>query len=473
MIPLPAAGTLAGEVARAALLAFGFGLVLLGTELWYRRAHPPVEWTRKTLHVAFGLAAAALPWIIRSHWTFLALAVVTVLPLHWAGRTGHLPSLFDVERRSRGEVYFPLGVYLLFVVARDHPVFYLISLISLVLCDALAAVLGSSYGRHRYQVHLGHRSLEGSAVFFVLSFIGTLLPLLLLTTIDRGTCVMISLQLALLVTSFEAISPGGSDNLVLPLGTYYLLVKLTPTGSAAIGLQLAAQLGILAGMLLVAWRTRFLTFSGAIAAHLVLYAAFSLGGPPWTVAPAMTLAALLALDRVHHRRLASPSEGHDVRTIFYVAIVATLWIFADNSFATMIPGSGPLRSGHPFHALFVGALAASLAVITYWTLEHMPRLRQRPPGYRAVVAISLACAVVALPGLWALGGDRAGRDFGIAAIICVLGLAADRALRPLVWHAGAGPWELRRLAFGVLLATLIVLPLHLWSQGIEARALLP
>ncbi len=473
MIAFPAAGTLAGEAARAVLMACGFGLVVLGTELWYRRAHPPVEWTRKTLHVAFGIAAAALPWIIRSHWTFLVLAIAIVIPLHWARRHGHLPSLFEIERQSRGEIYFPLGVYLLFVVSADHRVFYLISLVTLVLCDALAALLGSSYGRHRYQVHLEHRSLEGSAVFFFTAFLGTHLPLLLLTPIDRGACVLISLQLALLVTSFEAISPGGSDNLVLPLGTYYLLVKLTPAGSTAIGLQLAAQLGILVAMLLIAWRTRFLTFSGALAAHLVLYAAFSLGGPTWIVAPAMALAVLLALDRAHHRRLASASEGHDVRTIFYVAIVAMLWIFADNSFATLIPSSGPLGSGHPFHVLFVGALAASLAVITYWTLENMPRLRRRSPGYRGLVAVSLAYAAVALPGLWALRGDRVERELGIAALVCGLGLVADVSLRRLVHRPAGGPWDLRRLALGVLLATLIVLPLHLWSQGIEPRALLP
>lgn len=473
MSALPAAGTPAGEVARAVLLACGFAVVVLGTELWYRRARPPVEWTRKTLHVAFGFAAGALPWIIHSHWTFLGLALAIAIPLHWARRRGLLPSLFDIERHSHGEIYFPLGVYLLFVVSAGHRVFYLISLIALVLCDALAALLGSSYGRHRYQVHREHRSLEGSAVFLFLAFVGTLLPLLLLTPIDRGTCVMISLQLALLVTSFEAISPGGSDNLVLPLGTYYLLVKLTPTGSAAIGLQLAAQLAILVAMLVVAWRTRFLSFSGAIAAHLVLYAAFSLGGPAWIVAPAFTLAALLALDRLHHRQLAAGAEGHDVRAIFYVAIVATLWIFADNSFATLLQHSGPLRSGHPFHVLFVGALAASLAVVTYRTLENLPRMRLRSPGYRALVAVSLAYAVVALPGIWALRGDRVGNELGIAALACALGLLADLALRRLAHRPAEARWELRRLALGVLFATLIVLPLHLWSQGIELRELLP
>jgi phytol kinase len=467
VIAIVAGGGWGGEVLRAALLGLGFAGVVAGTELWYRRYQPPVEWTRKTLHVAFGLAAAALPWVLRSHWTFLVLAGVIASVLAWARRRRLLPSLFDVERQSYGEIYFPLGLYLLFVVASGHRVFYVVSLIMLVICDALAAVLGESYGRHRYTVHRDQRSLEGSAVFLFTAFLGTHLPLLLFTHIDRGTSVMISLQLALLVTAFEAISTGGSDNLVLPLITYFLLLKLTPRSSAAIGVQLLVQIGILAAMLLLARRTRYLSFSGAVAAHLVLYGAFSLGGPPWLVAPVLALAALVALDRNDHQRLAGADSGYDVQAIFYVAIVAALWLFADNGFATFVHGPAKLRTGHPFHVMFVGALAASLAVIAYWNFENMPRLRRRSAGYRGLVAASLGYGSVALLGLWALRGARLGIELATAGLVCVLGLVFHLALRRVVRPPAGDVWTLRLLALGVLLATLAVLPLHLWTLGIE------
>ncbi len=454
------------EALRAALFAIGFVLVVAGTELWYRRFAPPVEWTRKTLHVAFGLAAAALPWVLRSHWTLLALLVAIAVPLSWARRQRLLPSLFDVQRQTHGEIYFPAGVYLLFLVASGRPVFYLVSLIMLVVCDALAALLGQRYGRHRYVVHSDQRSLEGSAVFLFTAFLGALLPLLLLTPIDRGSCVMISLQLALIVTSFEAITTGGSDNLVLPLITYYLLVKLTPRASAAVGVQLAVQLGILAATLLLARRTRFLSFSGALAAHLVLYGAFSLGGPPWLVAPALALVVLVTLDRNGQRRLSAATGGYDVQAIFYVAIVAALWLFVDNSFATLVREPGQLRSGHPFHVLFVGALAASLAVIAYWNFEGVPRLRKRSPAYRGLVAITLGYGTVALLGLWVLRGARLGLELGTVALVCVLGLLFCLWLRRALRPPAGSTWALRLLALGVLLATLVVLPLHLWSLGI-------
>ncbi len=467
----PAAVPWAGEVLRAGLLALGFALVLAVIELWHRRAHPPVEWTRKALHVLFGLSATTLPWVLRSHWTVLALALVIALPLAWARRRGLLPSLFGVERHSYGEMYFPAGVYVLFLVSSGHRVFYVVSLITLVICDALAALLGKSYGRHHYLVHRDQRSLEGSAVFLFTAFLGTHLPLLLLTDMDRGACVVISVQLALIVTAFEAIATGGSDNFLLPLATYYLLVKLTPHTASEIGYQLAAQLGILLATLAFARRTGYLSFSGAVAAHLALYAAFSLGAPAWVVAPAVALLALVALDRIGHRRLSVASSRHDVQAIFYVAIVATLWLFADNSFATLVRGAGPLRTGHPFRALFVDTLAASLSVIAYWTFESMPRLRRRSRFNRAALAISVGCGIVALPGFWAVRGQWLGMELAGAALLCTVALALHlllrRRIRPVAGSLGA----LQLLAVSVLLASLVLLPLQLWSQGyISPRA---
>lgn len=464
----PAAGTLAGESTRAALLAAGFVALLAGSEAWHRRAGPPVEWTRKALHLAFGVAAGALPWIVRSSWTVLALTVMVVLPLTWARRRGLLPSLFDVERRTYGEVYFPAGVYLLFLVGSSQRVFYGISIFMLVICDALAALLGRSYGRHPYRVQDDQRSLEGSAAFLLTAFLGTHLPLLLFTGLDRGASVMIAAQLALLVTAFEAISLGGVDNLVLPLATYYLLAKLTPATSAAIGWQLAAQLGLLGAMLVLAWRTRYLTFGGAVAAHLVLYGAFSLGGPAWAVAPALALAVLVGLDRAHRRRLGTPGGRHDVRAIFYVAIVPTLWLFADNSFATLLWRPGALGSGHPFHVLFAGTLAGALATIAHWTMESMPRLRRRSPTTRALASGALGCVAVALPGVWVMSSERAAAGIVLAMLVCALGLATHLALRRLARPQPWSLWDLRLLALGVLVGSLAVLPLRLWSLGMLA-----
>jgi len=460
---LPPFGTWAGELSRAGLFAVAFAVIIAVAETWYRRLHPPVEWTRKFVHLAFGGLALLLPWLFAHVGTVLALATLGALPLVFARRS--LPSVFAVERSSRGELYFPLGIVLLFAVANRQPVFYLISMLTLVVCDALAAVLGKAYGRHPYRVTIESRSLEGSAAFLFTAFMCVHLPLLLMTDIDRLACVLVAAQLALIVTSFEAIGTKGNDNLLVPLATYYLLVKLTPQGVGSISIQLAVQLAILITTLWVARSTKFLTFSGAIAAHLVLYAAFSLGGPPWIVAPLLALAAAIVIDRVATRATRLPAGGYDVRVIYYVSIVAVLLLLADNTFATLVPGPAGLTSGHPFHALFVGALAAALAIISHWAIESIPRARKRSTTHRALASASLGYAIVTPMGLWMLRGESAGTEFVTAALLCAGGLLLYMALRRWLRPAAGSLWDFRLLAIGVLAATAVVMPLHLFLIG--------
>ena len=161
-----------------------------------------------------------------------------------------------MDRESLGEVYFPLAVFILFAIGRERPIFYLVALLTMVVADALAAVLGQSLRKHQYLVTTQRRSLEGSAVFLLTAFLVVEIPLLLGSSIERAACVLMAAQIALLVTSFEAIGTGGSDNLLVPLATYYLLVKISGKAVENIALQLAAQLVILAAMVLIARRTQ-------------------------------------------------------------------------------------------------------------------------------------------------------------------------------------------------------------------------
>lgn len=470
---LPPAGTAAGEIARALPMAAAYVVVFLIAELWTRIARPPAEWTRKLVHVGGGVIALVLPWVFRSHWTVLALGALSILGLRFASKLGLLTSLHRVERFSRGELYFPIAVYLTFVVARHEPVYYMISLFMLVIADALAAVLGTQYGRLGYRVETDRKTLEGSAVFFLAAFLGAHLPLLLGTPIDRGTSVIVAFQLALLVTSFEAISLGGIDNLVLPLATFYLLHKLAPKPIESTGLQLAIQLMILALMLLLARRTGFLTFSGAVAAHLVLYGAFSLGGPTWIVAPALALAAFIALDAAMSRAHRLPRGGYQVRAIFYASVVAMLVIFADNTLATAGRFSYRLAVAHPFGGPFVGALAAPVAILAYQALAALPRVRRRPALQRAMIAAAIGILAVVPLGLWTIVRPIEIEALAAAIAIGLGGFTLYLGARRWLPRPPGSVWDLRLIGICVLAATLIVTPLHLRWLGAAAPGASP
>ncbi|HEX6912683.1 MAG TPA: hypothetical protein VF142_19910, partial [Longimicrobium sp.] len=286
---LPPFGTLAGEAARAGLVTAFLLLLFAACEAWRHWGHPPAEWTRKLAHVGAGVATAAFPWMIAWHWTVLLLAAGFALIIFGTRKVGWLQSIHGVERRSEGGIYYPIAIYLLFLMAGDRPVFYLVSLLVLMVSDSLAALLGSEYGRNIYTVETDRRSLEGSAVFLLTTFLAVHLPLLLATDTSRWAAVLIATQIALTVTIFEGISPGGSDNLVVPMATYFLLSIMTPRPAVFIARQLAAQLVITLLVALLAWRFRFVALSSAMGLALVVYGAYALAGAEWTIAPGLAV----------------------------------------------------------------------------------------------------------------------------------------------------------------------------------------
>lgn len=365
------------EVLRGLMVACLFLAIFGLAELLKRWLNPPAEFTRKFVHFAGGLVVAAFPWLLTSPWTVLALSL-SMGALLWASRRlGLLASVHGVKRRSEGGLYYPAAVFLLFWLSHDRPVFYLISALALVLSDTLAALVGTVYGRHSYRVEGDTRSLEGSAVFFLATFLGAHLPLLLMTDLDRGLCVLVALQMALLATAFEAISLQGNDNLIVPLASYFFLVKLTDKTVAALAVQVTAFLVCLAVCLLLAWRARLFSLAGAIGASLVLYGAFSLGGPAWALAPSSVLLGYFLL----RREFATRPDEHQVLAVFWVSVVPTLVLLANNYLT--IQG----RAGDPLFYPFVGTVAGQFAILIY--LERRALVLATLLGWLTVVPLSL------------------------------------------------------------------------------------
>ncbi|HUF11885.1 MAG TPA: hypothetical protein VMN78_02170 [Longimicrobiales bacterium] len=454
------------ELARAALVTLLFLAVFGMAEAWRRLGDPPVEWTRKLVHFGGGLIAATFPWIFESRWVVLVLTG-TMLALLWlTRRVGVLGSIHGVARRSSGELYYPIAVCLIYLIGRDRPVFYLIAVLALVVSDALAAVLGATYGRTIYDVERDRRSIEGSTVFFLSTFLVAHLPLLLLARIEPAASVLIALQISLIVSLFEGISLEGSDNLLVPLITYYLLIKMTPRSAAFIGEQLVAQLLIILIVALIAWRFRFIRASGAMAAALFFYGAYALGGPEWTVAPGIALLGVLSV-RAYLRHVGrEPKAEYQVLAMFYVSIVAVLLYALNNSFETLWQVPGALRLGDPLYAPFVGVVAAQLALMLGNQVEPFRRADGSPrqTGTEAALAV-VAFLLVAPVGLMLAGEGLSAWTLLVAAAIHAGGSALYWIGRRAEWWPSEPPWNVRLQAAAVALAAVLVVPVHLHHLG--------
>lgn len=454
--------TLAHEVIAAVLIGLGFLAVFALAELWKRWAAPPVEWTRKLVHFAGGLIAATFPWVFASRWTVVALAL-TFLAIIWGTRRlGLLGSVHGVERKSEGGIYYPMAVLLVFLVGHDRPVFYLIAILALVVSDTLAALVGSTYGRQPYTVETDRRSLEGSAVFLLTTFLVTHLPLLLMADVDPLTSVLIALQLAILVTQFEAISLRGNDNLLVPVVTYYLLIKMTPRDAAHIADQLTAQLVIIALVGILAWRWWALTFSGAMALMLFLYGLWGLGGPEWVVGPGLALVGFFIARQSLTRHVGPPPGKYQVLALFYICIVASVLFLANNTLETLLPGvPAVLRFGDPLYTPFIGVVAGQLALIFIAQLQ--PFARHAPTWSRATVGSVAAAMALVIPVGLAAGPHGLTLAGAVLASAMAAGAAAFYLLvrRRRGWPR-APTWNIRLQALSTAVTAAVAVPIQLW-----------
>jgi phytol kinase len=194
-----------------------------------RDTHP--ELLRKSFHIIMGMVALACPWLFRESWPVFVLAAASAFFLlslrHSALLRRRFGGVVDgVQRKSLGELYFPLAIAAVFVLARGHIVLYSVPVLLLTLADSAAGLIGMFWGRMRYAAAEGHKSAEGSLACFLLAVLSIQIPLWLWSPTGPAECLLIGVVVGLVVTLIEAVSWRGLDNLLIPLGSFVLLKAL-------------------------------------------------------------------------------------------------------------------------------------------------------------------------------------------------------------------------------------------------------
>jgi phytol kinase len=232
-----------------------FGALLGGLAILRRYVPSNPEVLRKILHAGMGLVALSLPWVFTSAWpvVLLASSLVTLLigirvirPLR--RKLGAM--IYDVGRSSWGEVYFALGVTCLFILCRNEPLLYRVPVLILALADATSSLIGKRYGRLRYKVHGGSKTVEGSVAFLLAAFLVAEVGLLLLEPLGGLDGLVVALGLALPLTLVEAAAGKGSDNFFVPVAAFVLLRGLLAMGRLELVEALAIWVLVVPGVFL-------------------------------------------------------------------------------------------------------------------------------------------------------------------------------------------------------------------------------
>ncbi|MBN1669541.1 MAG: hypothetical protein JXR37_00810 [Kiritimatiellae bacterium] len=441
------------DLAGVAVIGTLFVLVLLVAELWRRFGNARPEWTRKLVHLGGGVVCLLFPFLVKSVWTVLVMAAALSAFFVWGRRRGVLRSVDAVHRRTRGSEYYPLAVFLVFVLARGQPWLYVASVLVLAVGDASAALIGGRYGAVFYEVEDERKSLEGSLVFLTVAFLAMHLPMLLLADIPRAVCVLAALLVAILVTGFEAVSLHGADNLFIPLGVCVILAKLTTKPLTEIAYQTASLAVLCVAVGLTVRRTRSFNVGGTVAFILFTYGAWSLGSEMWALPVLLGFAAYMAM-----WLLLPPPAAHrgevKVRLVFRAVLIPLVILVTDN----MLVLAGRLYG--PFLAALTLVAAFCIWNHVLWTCE-LRGLRRVTWALGAGLA---AWAAVCLPPWLILPGARGSALCGLLAVCLPLAVVNDRLM-------GADPsfdaehlWSASRIALTTLAAGIVL--------GLQAAGLL-
>jgi phytol kinase len=404
------------------------GALFIALRAYGAIAKPHPEILRKAMHIGMGLVTLSFPWVFATSWPVWLLAGLAVAALVGVRRIRVVRESFGevihgVKRESTGELLFPIAVAAVFELAQGNWVFYVVPILLLALADALAALIGVRYGKVHYSTVEGTtKSIEGSVAFFLVAFIATEVVVLLGSDMGRAETLLVALQVGIVLAMVEAVAWKGLDNLFVPLVTFAILQH----GMWRSVPDLATRLAVLAALAAVIWvRRRHTTLdpSGLVAAVLVGFVTWTVGGATWLVAPMIAMLSYALL-------WPSIEEGepprHNAQAVLAVNAAALGVLY----FRTRMPDVDWLY-------LSVASYAIQLAFIGR---AGSPRPKGPRGGWTRIVTVSIVgWAIVFVPYVILYAGALA--EIVRAALALPIVLVAAIVFAHRYRHVEADPWR--------------------------------
>ena len=143
---------------------------------------------------------------------FVLIVFVSLFIMIFSFTFNIFTSIHSVERKTYGEIFFPLGVLITLWISYPFSSIFLSSLLILTFADSLAVIPGFLKKSQK-------KTILGSLVFFITSFI-------ILTLIFQSIDIYITVIISLILTFIEFISIYGLDDLFVPTIASILLLFL-------------------------------------------------------------------------------------------------------------------------------------------------------------------------------------------------------------------------------------------------------
>lgn len=195
-------------------------VVVVSAEVLWRNKILHSELSRKLVHVLVGTFVATWGFFLTTQ-QILILAVAMFLVVFASRHLGVLKAIHSVNRKTWGELFFPLGIAVCAVLT-SSPWIFMAAMLHVSLADGMAAVVGSNYIKeHGYKIFRQQKTIVGSLIFFIASLFIIMVVTVLAPELQGN--VIIVMLVPLLATIVENASPYGSDDLLVPVVVVSLL----------------------------------------------------------------------------------------------------------------------------------------------------------------------------------------------------------------------------------------------------------
>ena len=352
------------------------------------------EASRKAVHIGMGCIVAAFPWMFERSWP---VGVLALLACSVVASLVFIPSLNavlrSVDRKSHGELYFPVATAFAFHYSQGDPVLYCPPILMLTFGDSLAALIGSRFGKMKFTTHEGFKTWEGSLAFFLATFMTTFLSLSLLSDYSIAKIIIVSVLLGVIGFMIEGFAWKGLDNLFIPVFGLVAMEAYHSLDATSLVIRLAVLLGLIA-LCFARKAQSTMNDSALLGTALVLYLIWALAGWMWVLPPILFFLLFTRVVSFDYRKY---QNFQSVTALLGIGTVPFFWI------GQSIRADDPERMIWPF----TSALAIHLAAI--WSKRAKTQGRQSVAVMAAVIAPASACfAIQLLPigiAYWTIDAD--------------------------------------------------------------------
>ena len=211
------------------ILAVGIwvSLILLSAGGISRFTKSNSEIVRKIVHIGTGNVILLAWWFKIPASIGIAASILASGLTLLSYRFPLLPGINSVGRKSLGTFFYSIsiGILIAWFWYLKQPYYAVLGILIMAWGDGLAALVGQRFGKHKYYVLGGQKSLEGSLAMTLVCFF---ISVLIFLSVQGNTweTYLVSVVIALVATGLEAISYLGIDNITVPLGSAALAFLL-------------------------------------------------------------------------------------------------------------------------------------------------------------------------------------------------------------------------------------------------------